>query len=166
MSKKIQKNNDKFEWSALDCYNYYSFKKPWSMSRLERIVFKALCIAKIPFETEKTFDWLLNENGSKMRCDFFLPTYGIIIECHGAQHFHQVYSNRNLNEQLKTDELKRYLCEDEHGLKLIYFTECEFKTILDEDLSVILFRNIEKLINYIILNGKTKNTYLDHECKQ
>lgn len=149
MQKNFKKTNDKYEWNALDCYNYYNFKKPWGLTRLERITFKALHKAGLGFNNQATFPWLRGDSGRPLRCDFFVPDKKIIIECHGEQHFKRSSFSTGVNEQLRADESKRYQCEDLHGLKIIYFTECDFKTYLDDDPKSTVFRNIEELIKYL-----------------
>lgn len=150
MTNKMQKNNDKFEWTALDCYNYYNYKKPWNLTRLERIVFKALHLSGLRFETQKTFPWLTGDSGRLLRCDFYIPDKKVVIECHGEQHFKSSCFKIGLNEQLISDESKRYQCEDLHSIKIVYFTECAFKTHLDNDNNIKVFRNVINLIDYLL----------------
>ena len=42
----------------------------------------------IKFETQKTFEGLKSEG--KLKCDFFLPDYNLVIEYNGRQHYETV----------------------------------------------------------------------------
>lgn len=148
--KFYKKINNRYEWNASDCYNYFNYVKPWNITRLERIVFKALWRARLKFITQKTFPWLTGESGKPLRCDFYLPDKELVIECHGEQHFKPSSFKIGPAEQLSADENKRSLCEDFHGIKVIYFTEYAFKTHLDNDDKTNVFRNVEVLMDYIL----------------
>lgn len=53
----------------------------------EEKIAKCLQELKIPFETQKTFKDLVSEKGWKYRFDFYLPTYNLLVEYDGIQHF-------------------------------------------------------------------------------
>lgn len=75
----------------------------------------------INFIQQKTFKWL-----KLQRLDFYLPEYNVAIECQGYYHFNPHYmslvsnSNENLLAQIKRDEIKYELCE-ENGVKILYY---------------------------------------------
>ena len=90
---------------------------------LERVVETALKENRINYEIQKRFDWLKNK--INMTLDFYLPDYDISIECQGRQHFIPVdkFGGEEGFEDTKTrDTQKKKLCE-EHGVKILYFTE-------------------------------------------
>ena len=57
-------------------------------SKLERQISTLLTENNIPFEQQKTFDWLKYKNN--LFLDFYLPEHNIAIECQGGQHFKSV----------------------------------------------------------------------------
>ena len=57
------------------------------MSKGEDKIIRLLRAANVRFEREKTFSDL---RGGKFRYDFYLPSYNILIEVDGEQHFKQV----------------------------------------------------------------------------
>lgn len=85
---------------------------------------------KINFEREKTFDWLKYKQN--LFLDFYLPEQKIGIECQGIQHYEPVdyFGGKEAFEKQKNkDAKKRILCE-EHGIKVIYYTNIpEYKKI-------------------------------------
>lgn len=64
----------------------------------------------------------LIDGKSHFSMDFFLPDYGVAIECNGAQHFvgHTFYS-KNIEDIVRRDKRKKQLC-NEHGIKVLYYT--------------------------------------------
>ena len=86
-------------------------------------------------EKEKEFDWLVNKR--RLKLDFFLPKYNIAIEVQGEQHFKpfdRFGGEIGLLEQIKRDDIKKKLCED-NGIKLFYITKRN--------------NNINEIISYI-----------------
>lgn len=92
------------------------------------------CIAyfdknNIPYEYQKTFDWLRNDSFGKngnfnMKLDFYFEKYKTAIECQGIQHFEKnQYFDRHgtLQKRKKYDIQKFELCKD-NGIRIIYFT--------------------------------------------
>ena len=57
------------------------------MSSLERVVFRILVQASIPFQQEKIFQDCYNGH---YRFDFYIPSKSTIIEVNGAQHYEYV----------------------------------------------------------------------------
>lgn len=93
----------------------------------------------------KCIEWMVNNKGNKLKPDFYLPDYNLIIEFDGRQHFEPVrYIGMSEEEaELKfeiqqiNDKFKNKLCE-EHDLKIIRIPYKEFD-------------NIEKILNKKIL---------------
>lgn len=76
----------------------------------------------IVFEQEKGFDWLVYHR--HMFLDFFLPEYGVAIECQGGQHFFpsQLFGGEEFFKQtIERDAAKKRLCE-EHGIRILYYS--------------------------------------------
>lgn len=70
------------------------------MSKGEDKIIRLLRAANIKFEREKTFSDL---RGGKFRYDFYLPSYNILIEVDGEQHFRQV----KVFQKTRSDFLKQ-----------------------------------------------------------
>ena len=79
----------------------------------------------IMFETEKTFPDLINpKTNYKLRFDFYLPEYNILIEYDGKQHFEQTAywgGVKGLEEQKYRDNLKDEWSK-KHNIPLIRIT--------------------------------------------
>lgn len=91
-------------------------------SNMESEVRQFLLKNNIAFEQEKGFDWLIYKR--KMFLDFFLPDYGVAIECQGGQHFFstELFGGEEFYKlTLERDEAKRKLCEV-HGINILYFS--------------------------------------------
>ena len=96
-------------------------------SHLEKQVRSFLGHNGIEFEEQQTFDWLIDIG--HMYLDFFIPIYGVAVECQGVQHFipYDVWGGvESLREIQRRDSLKKILC-DEHGIKIIYFSNLKIK---------------------------------------
>ena len=77
-----------------------------------------LCEHKILYIRQKRFDWL-----GKMSLDFYLPNYGIAIECQGKQHFESVDyfgGEEGFKLTYERDLRKKQLCE-KHNIKILYY---------------------------------------------
>ena len=67
----------------------------------------------IKYETQKTFEGLKSEG--KLKCDFYLPDYNVVIEYNGRQHYEPVRAFGGINEFKKTinrDKIKEKYCND------------------------------------------------------
>ena len=87
-------------------------------SQSEMEIEQILCEHKILYIRQKRFDWL-----GKMSLDFYLPNYGIAIECQGRQHFESVDyfgGNESLENTKERDLRKKQLCE-KHNIKILYY---------------------------------------------
>lgn len=77
-----------------------------------------------------------------MYLDFFIPDYGVAVECQGTQHFvpYEVWGGEDsLREIQRRDELKKGLCK-EHGIEIIYFSNLHihYPYFVLEDLGQLL----------------------------
>lgn len=127
-----------------------------SNRKLENIVMNKLKEKGIEFETQKRFKWL-----GKQSLDFYLPKYGVAIECQGEQHFHQIFFNgkkdniekRNLfNSIMERDINKNKLC-NENNVKILYFIEEKISSqeiIKNSIYNNNYFYSITNLINNVI----------------
>lgn len=100
------------------------------------------------FEEQKTFEWLVDIG--HMLLDFFIPEYGVAIECQGAQHFfsYEVWGGeQGLQELRRRDKLKKQLC-NQHGIESIYFSNLKIKY------PYIVLENLGQLLEAIIKRGK------------
>lgn len=70
------------------------------------------------FVTEKTFSDLKNTN--KLRFDFYLPDYNLIIEYHGKQHFDE--TTKYSSESLIFNDKKKYFYCICNKINILYFT--------------------------------------------
>lgn len=83
----------------------------------EKYVSDYLKSKSITFETEKTFDDLINpKTGRKLRYDFFIPELNMVIETHGVQHYKPIehwQGKEGYEEQVYRDRIKEeYLIEN------------------------------------------------------
>lgn len=111
-----------------------------NQSHLERNVMNLLKVHKIRFEVQKTFKWLYSVRS--MHLDFFLPDYGVAIECQGGQHFRSVDfygGDAALQYTIERDTIKKQQCE-EHGIRMLYYSDLgiEYPYYVIEDLTVLL----------------------------
>ena len=109
-------------------------------SHWERDVRRFLKKKNLLFETEKTFDWLVYED--KMFLDFFIPEYGVAIECQGGQHFESVElfgGDEVFKLTQARDKRKKELC-NEHGIELLYYSDLgiEYPYPVIEEMGLLL----------------------------
>ena len=120
-----------------------------SESMIEKTIRLFLEYNNIKYIKEKRFNWM-----KLYRLDFYLPEYNVAIECQGIQHFIKMdsyYKEFNFEEQIKRDEEKYKLCQ-ENDINIFYFTRKEhFKY---KKISSIyknnLYYNIDKMFNKIL----------------
>ena len=87
----------------------------------------------------------------KQELDFYLPEHNIAIECQGIQHYEprQIKGINieqailNFEKQLKLDENKKKLCE-ENGVRIFYYTN-----IKEKNDNICTFDDVKLLFNYI-----------------
>ena len=119
-----------------------------NQSHLENVVELFLKRNRINYEKQKIFPWLVYRTYLKL--DFFLPDYGIAIECQGEQHFVAstfMGGEAALVELQKRDHLKEQLCV-RHGINVFYYSD------LDIDYPYPVFEDLSQLLKAIKSNGK------------
>lgn len=92
-------------------------------SLLENEVRKFLDDEGIKYIAQKRAKWL-----GKQSLDFYLPDFGVVIECQGKQHFvpsPYFGGQQRFEKTIELDEQKRKLCE-ERNLKVLYYTHCKY----------------------------------------
>lgn len=91
-------------------------------SNMEGEIRQLLLSNGINFEQEKGFDWLVYNR--RMFLDFFLPEYGVAIECQGKQHFSptDIFGGEEFYKMtVERDKVKKRLCE-KHGIRVLYYS--------------------------------------------
>lgn len=105
------------------------------MSIGEKRIQRYLIEHDICFESQKWFSDCRDKN--PLPFDFYLPSYNIIIEFDGRQHFEDIeYFTYRLKTVQKHDKIKNTYCMT-HGINLIripYWDINKIETILDEEL--------------------------------
>lgn len=117
-------------------------------SHLEKQVRSFLGHNGIRFEEQQTFDWLTDVG--HMYLDFFIPDYGVAVECQGTQHFapYEVWGGEpSLKEIQRRDGLKKRLCEG-HGIEIIYFSNLRIRY------PYFVLEDLGQLLEAIKGNGK------------
>ena len=109
-------------------------------SNMEGEIRHLLLSNNIAFEQEKGFDWLVYHR--RMFLDFFLPEYGVAIECQGGQHFFptQLFGGEEFYKlTIERDAAKKRLCE-EHGIRILYYSNAhvEYPYPVFESLRLLL----------------------------
>lgn len=116
-------------------------------SNLEGEIRQFLIKNNIKFEQEKTFSWLVFSR--KMFLDFFLPEYGVGIECQGGQHFSPIdlFGGEIFYKMtLERDKAKKELCE-KHGIKVLYYSNAHI------DYPYPVFESVRQLLKAIKQHG-------------
>lgn len=175
IAKAKQKHGDKYDYSesvyvgcndkvAIRCRKHnmifwqkasahlYGYGCPTcAQSHLEKEVMDALLRKNIKFEPEKTFPWL--KYTGNLYLDFYLPKYGIAIECQGSQHFNSstFYGGMEALKVTKVrDAAKRKLCT-QHGIKILYYSNLGIKYPYE------VIENMEVLLQAIENQGNLEN---------
>jgi len=98
----------------------------------------------INYMKEKTFSDCLNLKNNKLRFDFYLVDYNILIEFQGKHHYMPVNkynrAKRVYNKTVLHDQIKRQYCED-NEITLIEISYLDLGNIFDvliEELNKIL----------------------------
>lgn len=124
-------------------------------SKLEEKIRLLLLNNEINFKEQYHFNWFTND---KMKVDFFLLEYNVVIECQGIQHFKPVkrfggidgFKKTFINDKLKYEECKK------NDVKIIYYTELgEYFSFLGEEL-VKSEKNLKEIIDKLIITEKDK----------
>ena len=107
---KEERDSIIFEKDINYMYHHHSFGEVYLTKLFEQNNFK--------YETEKTFSDLRNIN--KLRFDFYLPDYNLVIEYHGQQHFDE--NNKFYTKDLIFNDKKKYFYCKCNNINILYFT--------------------------------------------
>lgn len=106
----------------------------------ERIISNLLKDSCIEFNKEVRFDWLANK-----KYDFYVPSYNMIIEVHGEQHYKEGhFKNRSLQEEISNDLFKKEKALENN---ISYYVELKYDS------------NNLKLFREEIMSSKLKNIF-------
>lgn len=141
------------------CKYYHRGKR---CSKGEKRIASFLDAQKIAYDTEKTFDECRNKNGHKLRYDFYLPQYKILIEYNGEHHyapindkFHSKVSHKQTQEH---DDIKLQFAKDAN-YNLLIIPHWDYD---------IVEQLIVNAVNYVDPNkqltvpGDVKNSNIDY----
>ena len=99
---------------------------------------------KIKFERQKGYDDLRGNKGGKLRYDFYIPEYNLLIEYQGVHHYkvtnfsgNQELSEQNFKEQKINDEIKREYAIS-HNINFLEISYTDY-----DDIDIILDRKID-----------------------
>lgn len=84
-------------------------------SKGEKQIRNYLTNNNIKYESQKTFDNCINKR--KLKFDFYLPEYNMIIEYDGQQHFEPFRFEKDdskLKERIKNDNIKNTYCKEKN----------------------------------------------------
>jgi len=71
-------------------------------------------------EREKSFDWCINDStGIKLRYDFYISDYNLIIELDGKQHFQEVVRWKSCVEDTRERDIFKMNCALKNGITII-----------------------------------------------
>ena len=104
------------------CFKYYQ-------SKGESDIAEWLTQHHVLFEEQKTFK--TNPPFNRLRYDFYLPKYNIVIEFNGQQHYKPISffgDKKGYEQQYERDQRKRIFCKN-HNIKLIIITYKEMNKI-------------------------------------
>lgn len=89
------------------------------------------------YEIHKDFEGLLGIKNGKLSYDFYLPSYNLLIECQGKQHYEPIDYFGGIEQfkiQQEHDRRKRQyaLTNNINLIEIPYWDECNISQILDE----------------------------------
>ena len=94
-----------------------------------------------------------------MYLDFFLPEYGVAIECQGGQHFSptELFGGEDFYKiTIERDKMKKQLCE-QHRINVLYYSNAHI------DYPYPVFESVRLLLKAIKQNGKfDSNQWKEH----
>jgi hypothetical protein len=94
----------------------YCLKK--DLKYAENFVSKYLQSKSIFFESEKTFDGLVNpKSNRKLRFDFWIPSLNLVIEVNGVQHYKPIEcwgGKKSFEQQIYRDEIKKTFLKEKN----------------------------------------------------
>ena len=85
-------------------------------SKGEKRIADILTKMGIYFEPQKKFDW---QSNSRSRYDFYIPSYNLILEFHGRQHYEEIdYFQESLQHRQSLDAIKKKEAKS-HNIKVV-----------------------------------------------
>lgn len=134
-------------------------------SKMESEIRHLLLTNNIAFEQEKGFDWLIFHR--RLYLDFFLPDYGVAIECQGLQHFSpsSLFGGDDFYKlTIERDAEKKRLCE-EHGIRILYYSNAhiEYPYPVFESMRLLLEAIKDK--NVVVDSSRWRNLQLTLDFK-
>lgn len=106
-------------------------------SKLENDISDYLNEHNIEFVFQKSFDDLVGIGGGKLSYDFYIPSFNLLIEAQGRQHFEPVDyfgGYKNFERQKEHDRRKKEYANNHNYslLEVCYFDQNKIKNILDK----------------------------------
>ncbi len=120
----------------------YVFNDSWMSEDIKKILnYLYKYVNKKDVSIEKTFDWLITEEGAHMRLDIYIEKKNLCIEYNGKQHYEYTpFFHRNeesFKRSQKRDELKEELLK-QHKIKLV---KIKYDTEITEQLIKEIIKN-------------------------
>lgn len=112
------------------------YKKSKGEEKIENILNEL----NIQYETQKQFPNLFSINNGKLRFDFYLPLYNIVLEYQGKQHYTNIEywgGEKGLQDRQTNDNIKRQWCK-ENNIKLIEIPYWDFDKLNENYLKQLI----------------------------
>lgn len=113
-------------------------KRKRSRSFGEKAIEDYLLLHNIPYQREYSFDGCVSKKGNKLRFDFFLPTYDLLLEYQGNHHYGPVNKKKRAQyvhiTTKKHDQIKRDFVAANNGrlVEISYLEKDKIVEILDQ----------------------------------
>jgi hypothetical protein len=120
----------------------YIFNNSWMSVDIRKILSHLYkYIDKDKISIEKTFDWLITEEGTHMRLDIYIEDKNLCIEYNGKQHYEYIpffhKDKEAFKRSQKRDQLKKELLK-QHNIKLV---QIKYDTEITEELIKEIIKN-------------------------
>lgn len=154
---QIEVDGKVYEWKASISHRNSGQTNPTlSQSHLEKAVADICDKLKIPYKREHGIKGCISDKNKMLRFDFILPTYNIIIECDGRQHFEPIdifRGTQGFDTLVSHDNIKNQYCKKNniHILRIPYIY----------DTTVSLKAQIKPLIINFIQTKQVPSEILD-----
>lgn len=119
-------------------------------SVLEKLVRKILIDLKFEFEEQKRFNFL-----GRQSIDFYLPKYGVGIECQGRQHFIESKLWEKLDTIIERDKNKKDLCK-ENNIEILYVVNKNYSNMIKDIYTANNTCNIKNLEEVLLKLNKNE----------
>lgn len=121
------------EYSAAEVRYETKYACPYcanSISKGEQKIKSILEKNNIIFEREKTFETCKSKNNKRLRFDFYLPEYNLVIEYDGKQHTTEteVFSHYSFKDLQENDKIKNEWCKN-NNITMIRIPFTKYKDI-------------------------------------